>query len=186
MGGPRLTVTEYSRYRGVDPASVSQALEDQRIVLGPDGMLDAFESDRLWEATTRKRQPGVHIRAKKHKGKRAPDPPSPFATTTTAEIPQLPQSDATSEPAESYQASRARREAAEADLAELKLKELEGQLMRTADARNEWAKRCAGLREGLLQLPARLAAVLAAEPDQAKVHDVLRLEIHAALSALVE
>lgn len=85
-----------------------------------------------------------------------------------------------------YWASRARREQAEADLAELKLAEQRGELVRTADVRASHARRLASLRESLLQIPPRLAAVLAAEADQAKVHDALAAEIHAALAVAVQ
>lgn len=85
-----------------------------------------------------------------------------------------------------YQASRARREAAEAALAELKLAEQRGDLVRAADVRAAYAKRAAGLREALLQIPMRLAAVLAAESDQARCHDQLQAELHAVLAQVTE
>lgn len=81
---------------------------------------------------------------------------------------------------------KARRECAEADLAELKLAELRGELVRVADVRAAYAKRAAGLREAILQLPARLSAQLAAESDQAKCHDLLQADLHGILAQLVE
>lgn len=80
-----------------------------------------------------------------------------------------------------YWVNRARREKAEADLAELKLAEQRGELVRAEAVRASVARTMTGLREALLQIPARLAAVLAAEDDQRKVHDVLERELHAAL-----
>jgi len=80
-----------------------------------------------------------------------------------------------------YWTSRARREAAEAELAELKLAEQRGELVRVADVRSVHAKRVAGLREAMLQIPSRLSAVLAAESNQARCHDVLQQELHAVL-----
>lgn len=85
-----------------------------------------------------------------------------------------------------YWASRARREQAEAELAELKLAEQRGELVRAADVRTAYAKLAAGLRESLLQVPARLAAVLAAETEQAKCHDTLQSELHNVLAQLTE
>jgi phage terminase Nu1 subunit (DNA packaging protein) len=85
-----------------------------------------------------------------------------------------------------YWQSRARREAAEANLAELKLAEQRGQLVRAADVRASYAKRAAGLREALLQIPSRLAAVMAAETDQAKCHDLLQDELHGVLASLTD
>ena len=84
-----------------------------------------------------------------------------------------------------YWASRARRERAEAELAELKLAEQQGVLIRADAVRAAHAKRLAGLREALLQVPARLAPVLAAETDQARCHDTLQRELHAVLATVV-
>jgi hypothetical protein len=58
--------------------------------------------------------------------------------------------------------------------------------VRAADVRAAHAKRLAGLREALLQIPARLAAVLAAETAQAVCHDKLQAEIHGVLSMVSE
>jgi transcriptional regulator with XRE-family HTH domain len=85
-----------------------------------------------------------------------------------------------------YWKSRARREEAEAELAELKLSEQRGELVRAADVRAAYAKKAAALREALLQIPARLAAVLAAETDHSKCHDTLQLELHQVLAQVTE
>lgn len=88
---------------------------------------------------------------------------------------------------ESHEGARTRREIAEANLAELKLAELSGDLVRVADIRAAYARRVASLREALLQLPARLAPVMAAEADMARCHATLTQELqqlleHAATS----
>lgn len=88
--------------------------------------------------------------------------------------------------AQDYWESRARREAAEAELAELKVEEQRGTLVKAADVRAAHAKRLAGLREAMLQIPARLSAVLAAESDQARCHDVLMAEVHTVLQQVAE
>ena len=85
-----------------------------------------------------------------------------------------------------YWTSRARREAAEAETAELKLAELRKGLVRQVDVRACYAKRAAGLREALLQIPSRLSAVLAAESDQARCSDMLEQELHLVLRGLVD
>lgn len=87
---------------------------------------------------------------------------------------------------EDYYVSRARREAAEASRAELALAELQGELVRAADVRASLARRAAAFREGLLQIADRLAAVLAAETDQARVHELLSGEIRTTLLQLTE
>lgn len=67
---------------------------------------------------------------------------------------------------EPYLASRARREAAEAALAEMKLREQSGELVRSAAVTAAYAVRLTYLRDALLQLPARLAPSFAVETDQ--------------------
>ena len=85
-----------------------------------------------------------------------------------------------------YWSSRARREAAEAELAELKLAELQGQLVRADEWAAALARRAAAFREGMLQIPARLAAQLAAETDEARVHALLDAELRQVLLQLTE
>lgn len=84
----------------------------------------------------------------------------------------------------SYHVAKAMREAAEARIAQLKLAELRGELIRVEAVRAGLASIFASTRDRLMQLPARLAPVLAAQTDQGTVHDIVRDEIHAALSQL--
>ncbi|AVO48482.1 hypothetical protein C6568_03805 [Melaminivora suipulveris] len=83
-----------------------------------------------------------------------------------------------------YYASRALREAEEARLAQLKRMELEGQLIRLDAVRTVAAGVLASTREALLQLPARLASVAAAESCPVRVHQLIETEIHQALAHL--
>ncbi len=84
----------------------------------------------------------------------------------------------------SFQEVRSRREAAEASLAELKLAEQRGELIRVDAVRHALAKVCAETRDNILQVPDRLSAVLAAETDQARVHGLLTSELHQVLEKL--
>ena len=83
-----------------------------------------------------------------------------------------------------FNVSRARREAAEAHLAELKLAEERGDLVRASAARAAAQKRYAGLRESLLQIPSRVVPLLAASTDAASMDKILRAEIVSALEQL--
>lgn len=104
-------------------------------------------------------------------------PPSrPPEGATAAGPPQMADDDGND-----YWKSRARREAAEARIAELKLAEQCGELVRTADVRAAMDKRLASLREAILQIPSRLSAVVAAESDQLACHRILEQEMHALL-----
>jgi hypothetical protein len=108
-------------------------------------------------------------------GGRVPDPPQ-----------SPPADEGSGDEQGGYWKSRARREQAEAELAELKLSEQRGELVRAADVRSAYAKKAAALREALLQIPARLAAVLAAETEHSKCHDMLQLELHQVLAQVTE
>ncbi len=142
--------------RGVAPSAVTKAVKAGRITL-VGNKIDPALADHQWAANSRTRQDSM---------------PSEIASP--------------SEPArtEDYYTSRARRESAEADLAELKLAEQRGELVRADEVRASLSRVVAGLREALLQLPARLVPVLSAEPEPARMHEVLHAEIVRALSQI--
>lgn len=161
-----VSYSEYARRRGCSEGAVRRAIKDGRIT-AHGGKVDPVAADAQWSRNTR-------VRA----GSRATND----ANLTAGGAPQRQSQDEDTEGG--YWKSRARREAAEAELAELKLAEQQGHLIRTDAIRAAHAKRLAGLREALLQIPARLASVLAAEPDQAKCHDALQAEIHGVLASV--
>lgn len=76
---------------------------------------------------------------------------------------------------------RARLVSAQADIAQFERDELDGSLIRVDAVRRVWAGAMVATRESLLQVPARLAAVVAAESDPAAVHTLLAREVHQAL-----
>ena len=88
------------------------------------------------------------------------------------------------ETATSYHVAKTLREAAEARIAQLKLAELKGELIRVDAIRSALSSVISAAREALLQIPARLAPVVAAESDPAAVHQAIDKEIHAALAQL--
>lgn len=79
---------------------------------------------------------------------------------------------------------RARLLAAQATREELRLAEEQGALVRADAVRDALANAYIMVRDNILNIPARVAAKLAAESDVAKVHTVLYDELHAALTAL--
>ncbi len=85
---------------------------------------------------------------------------------------------------EDFQMARTRREIAEANLAEMREAELEGKLIRVEAIRAAWAKRISATRDALLQLPHRLAPVLAAETEMERVSHLLDAELRQALTEL--
>jgi hypothetical protein len=158
-----ISQAEYAKRRGCSQVAVHKAVKAGRITL-IDGKIDPAVADVQWQANTRAR---VSTRPPQGEG------------ATAAGAPRMADDDG-----DGYWQSRARREKAEADTAELKLAELRGDLVRADAIRAVHAKRLAGLREALLQLPARLSPVLAAEADQARCHDALQRELHAVLASV--
>lgn len=69
-------------------------------------------------------------------------------------------------------------------IAQMKLSELRGELIRVDAVRATWANAVLSTRDALLQIPPRLAPVLAAESDLTRVNHLLEDEIRQALAEL--
>lgn len=83
-----------------------------------------------------------------------------------------------------YLESRSRREAAEAEMAEIRLSEQRGEVIRLDIVKNVLSVAFSMTREALLQIPDRLATTLAADSNPVTVHETLSGEIHDALHAI--
>jgi len=77
----------------------------------------------------------------------------------------------------SYHVAKTLNETAQARMNQLKLREMQGDLIRVDAVRSTLASAIASTREALMQIPARLSPVIAPETDQAKVHDLLHTEL---------
>lgn len=190
-----LTQAEYAasrKARGLSGASrqaVFKAVDEGRITaFGPDKKIDPELADAQWLRNTR-------VRASQG-GTSAPSagqasPPADLVEAAEAAAAAAPASEAPASKSErlhddpGYQHSRARQAAADARKAELELAELEGQLVRLDQVRAELAARLAPVREGLLQIPARLAPLLAPQSDPGRIQTLLEIEIHQVLAPLV-
>ncbi len=82
--------------------------------------------------------------------------------------------------------ARIEREQAEAALASLRLAELSGELVRVADIKRELARTFVSLRDALLNIPHRMAPLVAAESDQARVFAMLEAELRQTLEQLTQ
>lgn len=80
--------------------------------------------------------------------------------------------------------ARTRREIAEANMAELMEAKLRRELIRVASVQAALSTDYATTRDAMLQIPARMAPLLAAETDPAAVQNLLHAEIHQALLTL--
>ena len=151
---------EYARHRGCTEGAVRRAVRDGRIAL-IDGKIDPVAADAQWSRNTR---PRVQVR-------NSPPEAEP-STLAVAEA----QGDRVT-----YDEARRRQAVAEALMAERAERVQAGELIEVQAVRHAHGRRLAALRESLLQIPARLAPVVAAETDQARCHDIMQRELHGVL-----
>lgn len=85
---------------------------------------------------------------------------------------------------EDFKRARTRREIADANLAEMKEAEQRNELIRMEAIRSALASMISTTREAILQVPARIAPIVAVEPDPAKVYDLMMDELNQALMRL--
>lgn len=106
------------------------------------------------------------------------------AITSPATPPTTPQPDPESAAVTSYHVAKTLNEAAQARMNQIKLKEMEGELIRVDAIEKIWASALAATREHLLQVRARLAPLLADESDPFKIEQLLDEEHSQALQHL--
>lgn len=162
---------EYAAHIGVTPAYVTRLKKQGRLVMREvegEQRVDFELTDRLVRNTTdlgraangRNAGPGVQ----------SSRPVAPLAETGRVDA--------------LFRQAQAQERAFAAKIEELKYRELSGQLIRADAVRAAWAKRLASTRDALLQIPHRMAPVLAAEADMDRVALLLEAELRQALAEL--
>lgn len=140
--------------------------------------VDSVEAAQAW----REARQNVAARKPLPDGRSGFSPPPVYAKPPAPPPPRQPE---TFEfPDEDHQAARTRREIAEANLAEMREAEERRDLIRVGAVKTQLATVFATTRDALLQIPARLAPLLAADSDPASVQNTLHAEIHQALQHL--
>jgi hypothetical protein len=172
-----MTQKEYAAERGCSAVSVHKAIKAGRISL-IEGKIDPAVADIQWAANSRARAP--HRKPADQAAVR-PSSPAPSAAPLDSEVP-APAEDSPND----YWDARSRRETAEAAIAEMKEAEMRGTLIRADSVRNAWANKISAARDALLQIPHRLAPVLAAETELERVAELLEAELRQALLQLSE
>jgi hypothetical protein len=161
-----MTQAQYARHRGCSKVAVGKAVKAQRISL-VNGLIDPAVADIQWKANSRARATATP----------AAEQPSLLQALAQTSASEAPASDG-------YTVSRNRREAADAEMAELKLAEQQGLLIRVDAVKAALAAAFTSTRDNLLQIPSRLSAIMAAETDAAKVHELLQAELYRALEGM--
>jgi phage terminase Nu1 subunit (DNA packaging protein) len=169
----QMSQSDLGRALGLSPAAITKLKKQGMPVVS----VDAAQAWRLARQSVARRKPqpltAVAVAAPKTVGEHIALPPMGEGAYAR-------------QPESEYNTARTRREKAEAEIAELRLAEQLGLLINAAHVRAALAKRVAGLREAMLQLPARVVPLLAASPDAGSMDKILRAEIVAALAQLTE
>lgn len=173
---------EHSMVNGPSQAAIGRALDlspASITKLKGQGMpVDSVESAQAWRV------------ARQNIAARKPEPasarnftlPSAEMIRANATPPENPEPGDDTDSARDE--ARTRREIAEANIAEMREGELRGDLIRMTSVKATLAAVFATTRDALLQIPARLAPLLAADTDPANVQNTLHAEIHQALVTL--
>jgi hypothetical protein len=152
---PLVSVRKYAEHRGVSHTAVQKAIKQGRIKTTADGKIDVEQADRDWDRNT-----------------------SPVNAPKRA-----PKSDgATGGP--TYAQSRAVRELYLARLAKIEFEERAGKLISRDEVTVAAFTKARTVRDNLLNIPDRVAAMLAAETDPVRTHQILTDEIRKALIEL--
>lgn len=173
-----MTQKEYAADRGCSPVSVHKAIKAGRISL-IDGKIDPSVADIQWAANSRARAPA---RKAADQATARPSSPAPDAAASLEIALPVHAEGKTDD----YWDARSRRETAEAAIAEMKEAEMRGTLIRADSVRTAWANKISAARDALLQIPYRLAPVLAAETELERVAELLESELRQALLQLSE
>jgi hypothetical protein len=148
----------YARHRGVALFAVQKAIKSGRISTTAKGQIDSEVADEEWARNTREYAPAV----------------------------TQPDEDSGTFGASQYSKARAVREHYQARLAKLEFEERTGKLVSKDEVQVAAFNKFRQFRDAVLNLPDRLAAMLAAETDAAKAYEILSTEIRKALNEFAD
>lgn len=160
-----MNVSAYARHRGVSHVAVLKAIKAGRIAKEADGTIDPVKADAAWGGNTspaQQRKPGAKPKPAPTHGKRPID-----SSPVSAVVNNGP----------SYAQSRAVKEAYLARLAKLDYEEKSSALVRADSVKVAWFNALRVLRDRVLNLPDRLAPLLASETDPKRVRELLDNEL---------
>jgi hypothetical protein len=185
-----MSLRAYARHRGVCLRAVQKALKSGRIAAREDGRLDPDVADANWASNTAPRpQPAstpttgavapVKSAASPQTIHHHSASPIPTSAREPSEQPRL-------ESGLEYSKARAVRETYLARLAKIDFEERTDKLVSADEVKVASFNRFRQFRDGMLNIPDRLAAVLAAETNPRQVHELLSAEIRKALTEFAD
>jgi hypothetical protein len=184
-----VSLRAYARHRGVSLRAVQKAIQAGRIEKSPAGKIDVPIADTQWDTRTAPRPLIAKRNGSPQKQKTVPADgqsrrfPEPNRNPNVPADPRmdLPRGDLPGASGADYSRARAVRENYLARMSKLDFEERSGKLVSRDEIQVAAFNKFRTFRDGMLNLPDRLAAVLAAESDSAKVHELLATEIRKAL-----
>lgn len=202
MSQELISVREAARRIGVSDTAVLKAIKAGRVLVhsrNPTNgrpLLAWPAVQHQWNANTDSAK-RTHVGATGTSARRekyAPTPPEVALPVVGEEAPETPPATTTTAAAEdqmpaagkgpSYAQSRAVRELYAAKLLKLEHEERIGKLVPADQVKVDAFKTARTVRDGLLNIPDRVAHILAAETDPARVHHLLSNELRTVLSRL--
>ena len=156
-----LSQRAYARHRGVALSAVQKAIETGRISAQSDGRIDSEQADVDWEQNTTRHAPPI--------AKRGQD-----------------EDDASIFGASQYTKARAVREYYQARLARIEYEERVAKLVAKDEVQVAAFNKFRQFRDHMLNIPDRVAAVVAAETEAAKCYEVLATEVRRALNEFAD
>jgi len=156
-----LSQRAYARHRGVALSAVQKAIETKRISTQPDGRIDSEQADVDWEQNTSRHAPPITKRGQDE------DDVSIFG-------------------ASQYTKARAVREYYQAKLARIEYEERVAKLVAKNEVQVAAFDKFRQFRDHMLNIPDRVAAMMAAETEAAKCYGILTSEIRRALNEFAD
>ena len=156
-----MSLRAYARHRGVELSAVQKAIKTRRISTQPDGRIDSEQADVEWVQNTRHRVAPVGRRNDEE------DESAVFG-------------------ASQYTKARTVYEHFRAKLAQLEYQERIGTLIPKDEVKIAAFNKFRQFRDHILNIPDRVAAVVAAETEAAKCYEVLATEVRRALNEFAD
>ena len=155
-----MSLRGYAAHRGMALSAVQKAIKSGRIATLPDGRIDSDRADIDWERNTTRRAPTVTQRGQDEDGE-------VFG-------------------ASQYTKARAVREHYQARLSKIEYEERVAKLVPKDEVQVAAFNKFRQFRDHMLNIPDRVAAMVAAETEAAKCYEILAIEIRRALNEFAD
>lgn len=155
-----MSLRGYAAHRGVALSAVQKAIKSGRIATLPDGRIDPDRADIDWERNTTRHAPAVTQRGQEE--------------------------DAEVFGASQYTKARAVREHYQARLSKIEYEERVAKLVPKDEVQVAAFNKFRQFRDHMLNIPDRVAAMVAAETEAAKCYEILAIEIRRALNEFAD